>query len=78
MLPSKEAVPLRHSPLLSTLTYHLIFADLSLDFAAWQTIVRCVAFYHSLLSERSFSIGLPYGHPNPLTLKDATFTPHEA
>ena len=31
-------------------------ADLSLDFAAWQTIVRCVAFYHSLLSERSFSM----------------------
>ena len=30
-------------------------ADLSLDFAAWQTIVRYVAFYHSLLSERSFS-----------------------
>ena len=29
--------------------------DLSLDFATWQTIVRFVAFYHSLLSERSFS-----------------------
>ena len=24
------------------------------DFAAWQMIVRCVDFNHSLLSERSF------------------------
>ena len=50
--------------------------DLSLDFAAWQTIVRYVAFCHSLLSEQAFSIGLPYGHPSRLPLKDATITPH--
>jgi len=58
MLLSKGPVPLGNCPL--TWAH-----DLSLDFAAWQTIVRCVAFYHSLLSEQSFSIGLPYGHPNP-------------
>ena len=48
MLLSKGPVPLGNCPL--TWAH-----DLSLDFAAWQTIVRCVAFYHSLLSERSFS-----------------------
>ena len=58
MLLSKGPVPLGNCPL--TWAH-----DLSLDFAAWQTTVRCVAFYHSLLSERSFSIGLPDGHPNP-------------
>ena len=33
--------------------------DLSLDFAAWQTIARYVAFYHSLRNERSFYFNFP-------------------